>query len=270
MKHTVLGASGFIGNNLKTFLEEQSLECFLPPRNYSFSKNENLGHVYYCIGLTSDFRTRPMETVKAHVCKLIEVLENSSFESFLYLSSARVYNGSKSGDEQTSLSVNPSDFSDLYNISKLMGEAVCLAIPNEKIRIARLSNVIGNDFESENFLFSLIKEAVDKRVIELGVSSKSEKDYISINDVVQLLLLISSKGKSRIYNVSSGQNVSNEQLVKEIKKYTGCSIRFTDSQQSLNFPLISNERLKSEFDYEVKSVLPDIMSLIENYKAKKG
>jgi len=270
MKHTILGSFGFIGNNLEVYLKEQSLECFLPSKNYSFSKNENLGHVFYCIGLTSDFRTKPMETVKAHVCKLIEVLENSTYESFLYLSSARVYNGSKSGDEQTSLSVNPSDFSDLYNISKLMGEAVCMAIPNEKIRIARLSNVIGDDFNSDNFLFSLIRDALDKQMIELGVSSKSEKDYISISDVIQLLLLISSKGKSRIYNVASGQNISNEQLINEIKKYTGCTTNYTESQSSLNFPLISNDRIRNEFDYEVKSILPEIKLLIENYKAKKG
>lgn len=270
MKYTILGSSGFIGTYLKTYLEEKSLECFLPPKNYSFSKDENLGHVFYCIGLTSDFRTRPMETVKAHVCKLIEVLENSSYESFLYLSSARVYNGSKSGDEESALSVKSSDYSDLYNISKLMGEAVCLTIPNYKIRIARLSNVIGDDFNSDNFLFSLIRDALDKQMIELGVSSKSEKDYISVTDVVQLLLLISSKGMCRIYNVSSGQNISNEQLINEIKKYTGCDTNYTESQSSLNFPLISNDRIRNEFDFEVKSILPDIKLLIENYKAKKG
>lgn len=268
MKHTILGSSGFIGTHLRAYLEERSLECFLPAKDYSFSKDENLGHVFYCIGLTSDFRTKPIETVKAHVCKLIEVLENSSFETLLYLSSTRVYNGNISGEEESALNVNPSDFSDLYNISKLMGEAVCLSFPNEKIRIARLSNVIGNDFDSDNFVFSLIKNAVDKQVIELGVSSESAKDYISINDVVRLMQLIASEGKSRIYNISSGQALTNEQLVKEIKKHTDCDVKFTDSQRSLNFPLITNERIKNEFAYEKKSILPEIKSLIENYKGK--
>lgn len=268
MKYTILG-SGFIGTNLKMYLQNQSIDCFLPQRDYSFVKNQNLGHVIYAIGLTADFRTRPMETVKAHVCKLIEVLENSSFESFLYLSSTRVYNGSKSGDELTLLNVNPADFSDLYNISKLMGEAVCLAVPNEKIRIVRLSNVIGNDFNSDNFLFSLIKDAVSKGEIKLGLPADSAKDYIVIDDVVSLIQLISMKGVKRMYNVASGQPLSNKQLADEIRKYTNCKVEFPKIVNALNFPVIQTERIKEEFLYSPRHILPEIKLLIEKFKKTK-
>ena len=151
MKFTILGASGFIGSNLVKFLEQKGVECFCPERDYQYTKKEDLGHVVYCIGMTSDFRFKPVETIEAHVCKLNQVLNNSLFSSFLYLSSTRVYNGCVSGDESSNLSVNPNDFSDLYNISKIMGESVCLSKENEKIRVARLSNVIGDDFNSSNF-----------------------------------------------------------------------------------------------------------------------
>ena len=41
---------------------------------------------------------------------------------------------------------------DLYNISKLMGEALCLASHSQKVRIARISNVIGNRKNHNDFL----------------------------------------------------------------------------------------------------------------------
>lgn len=270
MRYTILGSSGFVGSHLNAYLNGKSLDCFLPGKNYGFTKAENLGHVFYCIGLTSDFRTRPMETVKAHVCKLIEVIESCSFESFTYLSSTRVYSGSQVGREEGNLSVNASDNSDLYNISKLMGEAICLSVPNDNVRIARLANVVGNNFNSGDFIFSLIKDAVDHGEIELGVSPEFAKDYISIDDVVQLLLLISSTGKNRMYNVASGKPVSNSVLVDEIKKHTACTVRFAGIHQNLTFPIISNERIKKEFSFEVQEILPTIKSLVENYKLKQN
>ena len=269
MKFTILGSSGFIGSHLAAFLQKQGYECFLPAKDHVFSKNENLGHVIYAIGLTSDFRKKPMETVKAHVCKLVEVVENSIFESFLYLSSTRIYNGNENGNETTTFFVNPADFSDLYNISKLMGESICLSISNEKVRVARISNVIGNDFNSDNFLFSLIRGAVDKQEIKLEVSAEASKDYICIDDVINLIQLIALKGKSRIYNISSGQSLSNGQLLEEIKKNTNCKIEFLNSLDSLLFPIIQNEKIKNEFSYVPKNILTEIKILIKNYKEKK-
>jgi nucleoside-diphosphate-sugar epimerase len=266
MKVTILGSSGFIGLNLMNSLIDQSIECFAPQREYVFSKKENLGHVIYCIGLTSDFRARPMDTVQAHVCKLIEVLQNSNFESFLYLSSTRIYNGNRTGRETDDVKVNSSNFSDLYNISKLMGESICLSIANENIRIARLSNVIGNDFKSDNYLFSLIKEAVNTHQIHLQLPLKSAKDYVSINDVVKNAILISQNGKQRIYNIASGFQISNEQIVNSIKEETNCKVEVLANSDGLIFPQISIERIVNEFNFTPVNILNDISDLIKNYK----
>jgi len=269
MRFTILGSSGFIGSHLVNELNKSEIECFTPSKEYEFTKNENLGHIIYCIGLTADFRTRPMDTVKAHVCKLMEVLENTSFDSFMYLSSTRVYNDSMEGKESSSLLVNPNNLSDLCNISKLMGEAVCFAFPNEKIRVVRLSNVIGNDFSSDNFLFSLIKSAVDSNEIKLGVPKEASKDYITIDDVLSLIQKIALNGNERLYNISSGQSISNKLIVDEIARYTNCKIEFLDSSNNLNFPLIQNNKIKEEFNFIPKNVLDEIKILIDKYKKLK-
>ena len=94
MKFTILGANGFIGSNLVKFLKTKNCEIFTP--NISEITSENLGHVIYCIGITSDFRERPFDTVNSHVSLLNDFLKNHNFESFLYLSSTRVYMNSLS------------------------------------------------------------------------------------------------------------------------------------------------------------------------------
>src|SRR5688572_20741048 len=119
---TVLGASGFIGGHLVTKLRESGCDVFTPEREADLS-GKRLGHVVYCIGLTADFRSRPLDTVTAHVCRLVEVMRDCDFESLLYLSSTRLYKGdSKIAQEDDPFQVAPLDPDDLYNVSKLMGE----------------------------------------------------------------------------------------------------------------------------------------------------
>src|SRR6476659_903845 len=91
-RFTVLGAGGLIGSRLATSLARAGHEVFAPPRDHELN-GEPLGHVIYAIGVTADFRTRPFDTVAAHVCQLQKVLSEGHFDSLLYLSSTRVYQG---------------------------------------------------------------------------------------------------------------------------------------------------------------------------------
>jgi nucleoside-diphosphate-sugar epimerase len=182
MKFTVLGSSGFIGRHLVTHLHASGHDVFIPDRNDPAIYKQPLGHVIYCVGLTADFRKRPFDTVYAHICLLAQLLEKASFLSLLYLSSTRVYAGATSGDEQASLLAG-----DLYNVSKLTGESLCFASGREIVRVVRLSNVVGAvDADSDNFLFALAREAKAGKII-LQVQPASAKDYIHVDDVVQML-----------------------------------------------------------------------------------
>ncbi len=93
---TVLGATGYIGSRLVAHLQAQGHTVWAPARGDAEVFTRPLGHVMYCVGLTADFRTRPFDTVDAHVGLLAEVLRRAQFESLLYLSSTRVYMGAAS------------------------------------------------------------------------------------------------------------------------------------------------------------------------------
>ena len=266
---TLFGASGFIGSNLKNYLESQGAVVFCPPRDFIPTSEMDLGHVIYCIGLTADFRKFPFETVNSHVCKLVELLKLSTFQSFLYLSSARVYLNNTDGCVDATLAVNPTNTDDLYNLSKLMGESVCLSINHPNVRIVRLSNVIGIDFESDNFLYALIKSAVDKGEIVLQANINNAKDYIYIDDVKTLLINIVLKGKKRMYNVASGLNVSNKEILKQIQISTDCKIVTNESGFIQKFPSLDISNLNNEFNFMPNSILDKIPELINYYKNRK-
>ena len=267
MNYTVLGASGFIGSHLVRWLQSQGLPCQAPARGADLARHP-LGHVIYCAGLTADFRTRPFDTVEAHVCHLLEVLQRATYESLLYLSSTRVYGGAAEAREDASLLVNPQDPSDLYNLSKLQGESLCFSVAN-KTRVVRLSNVYGDDWESSNFVTALIRAAVEEKRIVLRTSFDSSKDYIGVNEVVSLLATIARSGRGRLYNIAGGVNVSNRQIVERIQAVTGCELEVQPGAPTASFPRIDIRRIQEEFGFVPGSILEAIPELIQHLKQLK-
>lgn len=258
---TIIGSRGLIGTHLTEYLTMQGYEVKLWHRG-SFNLFEGkLGHVIYSAGLTADFRQRPFDTVDAHVTLPAKLLQRASFDSFLYLSSTRVYAHASSGDEECPLPHRSQDPSDLYNLSKLMGESLCLQNSNPHVRIARLSNVISKrDVGSRNFISDVVTSA-RRGHIELRTALDSEKDYIHIDDVVELLPRISIHGIRRLYNVASGIQISNRELVAKLSSLSGCTHGADPLAPTIRFPNISIDRIKQEFQFAPRSVFDGLADL---------
>ena len=79
---TVLGAGGFIGRHLVAHFRAQGRRVAAVDRARlpEFMEGGEAGHVFYCIGLTADFRARPLETAEAHAGLLARVLQRGGFE----------------------------------------------------------------------------------------------------------------------------------------------------------------------------------------------
>lgn len=249
---TIFGGAGFIGRHLANALQATGQPVSTPQRDASIDSLGALGHVIYCAGLTADFRTRPHDTMEAHVGLVSRILAFGEFESLVYLSSTRIYDGAARGSEEMTFSVDPWSPNDLYNISKLAGESLCLNHDNPKVRVARLSNVYGTGmYDSggggENFLGSVIRDAISERHVELNSAPGSAKDYIHIGDVVRALTLIAIDGQERIYNVASGDTVSHEQLLDRLAEITGCTWSTAPDSPHIGFPGITTERITAAF-----------------------
>jgi nucleoside-diphosphate-sugar epimerase len=268
---TVLGAGGFIGRHVVDRLSALGVDCHAPARNADL-RGEKLGRVIYCIGLTADFRTRLIETVEAHVGRLLALLRNCDFDSVTYLSSTRCY-GQREGTaaEDDALSVRPDEVSDLYNISKLMGESLLLSTLGRRATVVRLSNVYGDDFASENFLSDVIKDAVTRRHVVIRSSPDSAKDYVSVNDVSDAVCRIAtSEPQHRIYNLAAGENVSHLEIIERLSQLTGCTFEFEQSAPATKFPVIDISRAVGEFNFAPRRLSEELPFLTELYTREIG
>jgi len=262
---TVLGSGGFVGGALVRHARAQGLDVATPPRDATLW-HAPLGHVVFCIGLTADFRTRPLDTVEAHVCVLRELLAHGRFESLTYLSSTRVYAGGTDTRESAALQVNSNDASDLYNLSKLTGESMCLHGGRPRCKVARLSNVVGPRADPDTFIDQLLLEARCSGHATLRTAASARKDYIALDDAVALLLRIATlPTASGIYNVASGEATANATVAALLGEVAGITVRLPadlpadlpaalptalpTARPAWDFPPIDTQRVRDEFGF---------------------
>jgi nucleoside-diphosphate-sugar epimerase len=228
------------------------------------------GHIIYCIGLTADFRSRPLDTAEAHVGLVGRMLAELDFRSFLFLSSTRVYGRAEVGREGLPLTVQPGAPGDLYNITKLAGEALCLSDPRPTVRVARLSNVYGDGMGADSFLGQILAEGAAHGTIALRQSLRSAKDYIAITEVVPALLAIAERGAARLYNVASGVNTTHDAIVGVLRNRLGWDVTVDDSAAATRFPRIDITRLSLEFGAPRKEILEDLPRLARSQLQEVG
>ncbi|MDP3791622.1 MAG: NAD(P)-dependent oxidoreductase [Candidatus Omnitrophota bacterium] len=269
MNYTVLGVNGFIGKHVAAALGRRGHSVFCPAREEKLS-GRDLGVAFYCIGLTADFRQRPLDTVDAHVCVLNRVLRETSYEKLVYLSSTRVYAGLKGCvNEDSVLLADPNDPSDLYNISKLMGESACLHSGRNAV-VARLSNVIGPDFSSDNFISVLMREACEEKSILLHSMAQSAKDFILLEDAVGAIIALGELPRSGpIYNIASGRNLSNRQVCEAITAVEHCKWEVVPDARLLDFPEIDISRARKDLGLTPGDVLGSLAGMVRRYREKK-
>lgn len=250
---TVLGAGGWIGAALVADLQRQGRQVLAVCRAGLpawLAERDPQGPVIYALGLTADFRQRPHATVEAHVGLLSQVLQRPGIEQLLLLSSTRVYARSLDTREATALPCLSSDPSDLYNLSKLLGEALVLQDLRPGMKVVRLSNVVGPGQPASTFVGALLEEARAGGQVTIQQPADTAKNYVALADVVRLLRLIAERGQQRLYNLGSTHNTSHAEVAVWLERQ-GVTVRFASgvaASGGLSFPPLVIERLAAEFE----------------------
>ena len=263
---TILGARGFIGRHLVNHLTKCGHTVSAPNSLDLISEEKSLGNVVYAVGLTGDFRSRPHETVQSHVCLLSHLLQNTSFRSWTYLSSTRIYGLQLSAEpiaEESAIQVKP-NLDGLYDLTKLTGEALCLSLNRPEIRIARLSNVYGSGMNPSTFLGSIVKELGSGQNVEIGEDPKSSKDYVSVYDVCEMLERIALNGKYRIYNLASGTPLTHDAIASKLNAISAHKVGFRPEAIVRCFPKFDISKLVDEFQFQPRKLEEDLASLLNN------
>jgi nucleoside-diphosphate-sugar epimerase len=261
----VLGAGGFIGTALVAWLESRDHRVHAVTRAAVpalLAARQPCGHVIDCIGLNGHFRSRPIDAAKAHVGVVARCLSELRFESFLLLSSTRVYRHACATHEDTALPSLPADPADLYNLTKLAGEALCLSDRRPAVRVVRLSNVHGPGMPAETVLGAALRDGLPTGSVVFHQGPGSTRDYVSIASVVRLLPAIATVGQDRIYNVAAGSNTSHATIADRLRKDLGWQVRFVAEAPTVRLLPIDTSRLDAEFGPASGNLTDDLTSLL--------
>jgi nucleoside-diphosphate-sugar epimerase len=260
---TIFGSNGFVGSHLVRYVANNGHRVNASTRTNLPPSSTNLGHVIYAIGVTADFRHRTFDTVAAHVTQLAHILQNYQFDSFLYLSSTRLYRQADSTREDCEIRISPSDPEQFYNATKLAGEALCLTLSNQVVRVARLSNLYGAGNHVDNFLSQVLIEAGRNRRVVVRTGPRSAKDYLHVDDACLALAEIAIGGRRRVYNVASGNNVTNAEIARLVASSMKAEVNFAPDAPDIVFTPIDVSLLASEIPWRPHAFVEKFPELLE-------
>ena len=265
--YTIFG-KGFVGTNIINFLKEKKYTIFLPKKGrYKF--NKNLHNIIYCIGSDNWIRD-PEGSYDANLGIIPKIIFNNKFSSFTLISSTRVYLGkpSKNTNENNLICIDPNIRNFFFNSLKLSAESLCLSLPNKRIKVVRMSNLFGDNFTNQIYLLpTLIRSAINENKINIFVNKISSKDFLYVNEAIDVLLKIIKKGRHRLYNIASGKNIKLFKIAEKIKEITNCKINYSNQKKLIEEPLIDISRVRKEFNFKPKKdLIKFLRQLIINYK----
>lgn len=268
--YTVIGGNGFIGSHIVKDLRTRGFKVWVPERGTAGVFNKQLGVVIYAAGF-GDCNHDPYKVFESNLGYLVNVVKDSSFKKLIYLSSTRVYMNQNSSLESSNLKVIASDSRALFNLTKLTAENLVLSLTKQSI-IIRPSNVYGLALNSPLFLPSIVRDAIQKKEVNMYVRRDYAKDYVSVLDLASAIYDLSQKNDlhHRIFNVASGRNVTAEQIANVLKDKTDCKIIWQGVDSVETFPETDIRNVTTEIKYFPKDVLEDLSEMIDSFKTQLG
>jgi len=143
---------------------------------------------------------------------------------------------------------------------------MCYVCGDGKAKVVRLSNVVGEDPQSRNFLFQVTRSACTAGYIELRSDADSAKDYILVEDVVEMLPHIAVRGRFPCYNLASGINLRHQEVVELIAECAGARWSVAPGAPRISEPTIDIRRLREEFDFSPRPVVPALPRLVASFR----
>jgi nucleoside-diphosphate-sugar epimerase len=257
MKILLTGAAGGIGSTLAYFLFKkghnltlvdnlrngylENLKIFGEFCNLNIC-NSNLVHLlndqYDCIihlaAITAlpDCETNPVDTIDINVSGTMNILECArawNVPHVIFASTSAVYENNKEKVFTEDLEINPRLW---YSLSKKMAEEICESYRtnyNMKITTLRFFNVFGpqQDIHRKNppLLNYLVREIKKGNTPILHSTGEQKRDYIHVDDVVNLIDICLDKKPNETFNVCTGTLISVNEIVKYVSEVFNSDIK---------------------------------------------
>lgn len=218
-KATVIGGSGYVGRHVVNRLISLGVQVTAPRRGHELQLlGTDLGELFYCAGMTSNYAASPVDTVQVHISLIMSLLDSCKYNSVVYLSSTRLYDRqmvtfqkNEAISENDFLIMNPKNLRHLYDLTKAVGENLCLHMASQKASIARLACVWDTSQTATGFIPSLVRqlqklssETSSESTISVNSTPNTSRHYIHVNDLVFAIIRMAfSEDREQIVSLAS-------------------------------------------------------------------
>jgi len=218
----------------------------------------------------------PKVFIESNVLGTLNLLEcfrkiNNNYGRFIHISTDEVYGHLGFGDASFT-ELTPIAPRSPYAASKASSDLLCLSYMNtydSNISITRCCNNYGPNQHSEKFIPTIIKALKAGKKVPVYGEGMNIREWIHVHDHNLAVWAVATHGKTGIYNIGSGLELSNIELVDKICTIMGKdldkSVRFVedrlghDFRYSIDFSKIQNELfyepLYNDFDYQLKKLI---------------
>lgn len=249
----VTGSSGFMGMPLSERLEQAGFTvirhseangdiacCRLP--------NGGVNHVYHLAARTfvPDSWSRPLPFYTTNVLGTVNVAEFCRRQdASLTMLSSYVYGAPRFlpiSEEHPLAAFNP------YGHTKLLAEEVCRYYSQQfgiKVTVIRPFNIYGPGQAGHFLIPTLLRQVLDPQVREVSIADdRPKRDYLFIDDLIDLLLLTIDPRESDAFNAGSGSSVNPRELAELMLRAAG-----------LEKPVVSRGEIRAD---EVLDTVADV------------
>jgi len=233
MKVLITGGEGFIGKNLKIFLEHKNLEVYsidissdsdyrIDIRNYN-----KLEDIFYkvkpdavvhlaAIASVVECEIKPHECFDVNVYGTFNVAKLSKKYNarLIFASSAAVYGIPQILPTPVTHQLNPIN---IYGLTKMIGEILIKNIMKDNYIIFRIFNVYGERCNRSYVIPDTIRKILSGlNPIPMSGTGKEERDFIYIEDVNEAFYVALKSAITGVFNLGAGTRIKIKDLVRII------------------------------------------------------
>ena len=332
-KILITGAAGFIGSQLAYKLYKQGNDVSLFD-NFSYGHDDNLifedkdfrteiyhkdirdkefldklfeekkfDVIYHFAGITPlpDCQNNPSEAVDVNVrgtVVLLDLVRKYGVKKFVFASTSAVYENNKDFPSVEEKVEKPTL---IYPSTKWSAEQFCRAYSlgyNIPIVIFRFANVFGPHIDclrtQPPVMGYIIRELFNGKPPVLHSTGNQERDFVYVDDLIELAILVLKSESFDIVNVSTGKTISINKIADIIKEKMNCKdikIEYADtSHYWINYPelyegaypinnellehevlkytCLSNDHAKEKYGWEPKTSIEDGIQKTVDFSVK--
>ena len=287
-KIVVLGSSGYIGSNFihflynkkipfKAMIHSQKLSVNCEVFNGDILNKKTLENnissddmIVNFVGQIDNDVSKFIDINIKGILNLLNIAIKKKPKKIILISSINVYGNSDTPSTESDQLFPKTQ----YGLIKLLTEKICenyASLHNLNITILRLAHVYGPSKNNE-IISNIISSLYDPNYeLILNNNGNQQRDFLYIEDVINgIISAIKTNHKGfNIFNISSGQRYSLNQIIEMIAKISGKSVnvKYISQHKDENSIWANNFLAKEKLDFLPKIELFEGLKLsIKNYR----